>query len=557
MKKLISTLSIFVFLFIFGITAAFAQENETVNLCTYRSLGDFSPYTIKDDTEYEAVRFLFDSLYYIDENDRSKEMMGYDLKISDDYTEYRITLKDNLKWSDGSSVTVDDVIFTYENAKNVEWFKHCVRALDKVYAEGNTVIFKMKYPNPVFMKEAVTYMPVVPKAYYEKGDYRAIGCGAFTLNEKSENGYILKHTDYYLTSTNVDTIKIDILESEQQCAQGVINAQYATIFGNISADTFKMFNSDLIEAVDIYGLTSEVLFMNNETAFNDVALRKAVSLVIDYERIVNDIYKEEAEKGSPGFFNSRLGYANQDIGYETNIDTAKQVLSTSGYTIDNGVLKDKNLNTVNINILYDEKNQVLAEYIADTMKNLGINAAIQKVDKDQLINQVKQGNYQAAIVHLNSYYQYCESNLNLFVGNGPMNYSRYKSPKAENALAQYTSTMDASARHSYLLELQRIMLEEVPFITLCHQDSLNGYEKGLYSTISYKEGIGVYAVQSFIQNRKSIDRDANAHIIYGDETGSISFIQAGMLVSGVIIIGIVLYFVVEKVKTNKSKDNRH
>ncbi|MBQ5851929.1 MAG: hypothetical protein IIW54_14125, partial [Lachnospiraceae bacterium] len=328
-----------------------AENDRTVNLCTYRTLGDFSPYTVKDDTEYEAMRFLFDSLYYIDENDRSKEMMGHSLSISEDFSEYRITLRDDIKWTDGNPVTVEDVIFTFENAKNVDWYKNAVRSLDRVYADGNTVVFKLKYPNPVFMKEAVTYIPVVPKLYYSAGEYNTVSCGAFRLDVKERDRYVLKSNEYYLTTTNVDTINIDILGSKEECSRAVIDARYATVFGNLDADSFKTFDDDLLETVDIYGLTSEVLFMNNETVFKDIVLRRAVSATIDYEKIVNDIYKQEAQKGSPGFFISRLGYANKDLSYETNIDSARAMLTNEGYIFDGGLLKTKENDELSINIL--------------------------------------------------------------------------------------------------------------------------------------------------------------------------------------------------------------
>lgn len=552
MKKAISIVlsAVLCFMFIIPVTA---QENlraaykEEVKMNTFRDIGDFSPYSVTDDVEYEAMRYVFDCLYYIDENDRAKEMMGHSLFISDDNMEYRITLRDNLKWHDGSTITVDDVVFTFENAKNVAWYKNCVRALESVSAEGNTIIFRLKYADPVFMKEAITYVPIVPKAYYEKGEYVSVGSGAYMILEINEGkSYVLGSTDYYLTDVNAGRIVIDILGSEQECAKAVIRGEYWSTFGNLGFDSFNLYDKDIHDVINIYGMTSDVFFMNNENPYlSDVNLRKAVSKVIDYDKIVNEVYGGKADKGSPGFFNQKLGYANKELEYNNNIDEAKQLLLNSGYGFEAGILKDKNHSTVSFNILIKEgQPQKIAEIIREGLLSIGINAEIVSADKDGFLEKLKSGDYQTAIVNLGSYYQYCESNLNLLLNDEYANYSRYKSNTLGDALNKYAKAMDVYERHDALMQLQTLIGEEAPFITLCYPKQLNAYEKGVYNTFAYKEGVGIYSVLSFITNKKSIAADGNTKVLMGPEKGSISMFAVSAIIIGIIALGFAsLYFV--------------
>ena len=67
MKKAISIVlsAVLCFMLIIPVTA---QENlraaykEEVKMNTFRDIGDFSPYSVADDVEYEAMRYVFDCL---------------------------------------------------------------------------------------------------------------------------------------------------------------------------------------------------------------------------------------------------------------------------------------------------------------------------------------------------------------------------------------------------------------------------------------------------------------------------------------------------------------
>ncbi|MBQ9624553.1 MAG: ABC transporter substrate-binding protein [Clostridia bacterium] len=552
MKRFISI----IFALIMAITAFLptgAKEERMAKLCTYRTLGDFSPYNIKDDVEYEAVRFVFDCLYYIDEDEHAQEMMAFGLEISEDYKEYKMSLRDDLFWHDGNKVTIDDVLFTFENAKNVDWFKECVRSLESVSAEGGNIVFKLKYSNANFMKEAICYIPVVPKAYYEKGEYVSIGCGAFKLDILG-NKYILTATDYYLTNTNVDRLEIDILPSMADCVEGVIKADYDTVFGNIDKASYEMFDKDMHERISVYGLNTDMMFFNcqNELLKN-APVRKAISLAVDYDKMVEEVYGGNADKGTMGFFSKRLAFANRELEGVKNVEMAKTILYNAGFANEAGLIIAASDNAPTLNIAVEIGKEPVAEIVKQGLGEIGIMANVIPMEKAELEGKLKSGEFDCAITELKSYYQYCETSIGALMDENYANYGRFNSEAINFAFNEYMQETDTEKKFEKLLALQQNISNEMPFIALCYPEKLGGYEKSNYTAFSLKEGVGVYSVLSFITNKKYVAEENNKPLMEGAGLADIGFLKPGITIVGFIVVAFGVFCVYYKIKNKDSE----
>lgn len=168
------------------------------------------------DTQSWMTTLIFQQMQ---ENDATTgewvEMIGKDWTMSDDMTQFSITLVDGWTWHDGTPVTVDDVVFSlYDSAMNVEnsyggnftkvvgidAFKEGkADTIEGITVDGNTVTVTLSEPNGLW--DYLRGMYLIPKhllghldwnainmdAYWEK----PVGCGRMYITEVSLPDYFL------------------------------------------------------------------------------------------------------------------------------------------------------------------------------------------------------------------------------------------------------------------------------------------------------------------------------------------------------------------------------
>ena len=133
------------------------------------------------------------------------------VEVSDDGLTYTATLRDNLKWSDGSDLTAEDFVYTWQrivdpstaseyaylvsdaHVLNADEVIAGTKGVDElgVKADGNKVIFTLSSPSPQFMSllSFANFMPQ-SKEFVEKtgDDYattseKALYSGPYTVED--------------------------------------------------------------------------------------------------------------------------------------------------------------------------------------------------------------------------------------------------------------------------------------------------------------------------------------------------------------------------------------
>lgn len=122
-----------------------------------------------------------------------------------------VSLQAGTKWSDGSDLTAEDVVFTFELAKKNSglWYSNVWQYLDSVTAtDPGTVTFKLKQKpfNPGQVKDALANVLIMPKAIWSKIDgtklasepnLKPVGSGPFLLDKSDQTQVAMKRNDSY------------------------------------------------------------------------------------------------------------------------------------------------------------------------------------------------------------------------------------------------------------------------------------------------------------------------------------------------------------------------
>jgi peptide/nickel transport system substrate-binding protein len=143
--------------------------------------------------------------------------LAKELQQPDDQT-FTLPLQDGTKWSDGSDLTADDVVFTFELGKTAPVsFTTLWNYIDSVTAtDPRTVEFKLKSKpyNPIFVKNFIAITAIVPKAIFgsfspdkipSETNLKPIGSGPFLLDKYDQTQVNLKRNDNYWGKTAFGT----------------------------------------------------------------------------------------------------------------------------------------------------------------------------------------------------------------------------------------------------------------------------------------------------------------------------------------------------------------
>ena len=167
--------------------------------------------TIAYPCNWNQSQLIYESLLRFNLLDGSLQPgLGKELQETD-ATTFVVALQDGTKWSDGTELTADDVVFTFELGKdNSTYFSDVWTYIDSVTApDPRSVQFKLKTKplNPGLVRNYIANTLIMPKAVWSKIDgsklaaepnLKPVGSGPFTLDKADQTQVNLKrHDDYW------------------------------------------------------------------------------------------------------------------------------------------------------------------------------------------------------------------------------------------------------------------------------------------------------------------------------------------------------------------------
>ena len=383
----------------------------------------------------------FSGLYTYDENgDIVPAIATGDPEVSDDGCTYTITLNETL-WSDGSALTANDFVYSWERAAAEETAADYAYLFDIVARNDGdslavsadddyTLTVTLTNPCPYFMSLLAfpTFFPV-PQASVEEADSDGTNPGAWC----QEAGFI-SNGAYTLETWNHDESMIYVKNENFYDAENVVIEELDYMLSADDTAIFAAYNSgdldftdsvptDEIQSVkdnsDFYKIdelgTYYLAFNVNADLFADLTVdqaadfRKAICLLIDRQYIVDTVAQCEQEVADsficPGMSDGNGGefktdeYSYYDASEEALSDNqaeAMELLEGCGYSFtDNGdgtYTCEPNI-TLPYIINEDSGHQACAECIQQDLAILGIDMTIETQDWNVFLENRKNGNY--------------------------------------------------------------------------------------------------------------------------------------------------------------------
>ncbi len=171
-----------------------------------------NPWAVEAGSDWSVVTTQYDMLLKFDSEDLAPApSLATGCEPNADSTEWICTLRDGLKWSDGSPLTSSDVAFSYRFV-----IDHQIPQYRSYFAKGTTFetpdehTLVWKSPTPTFAPDMPPWAYIVPEAVWapledaslrdirEAPNTPSIGSGPFTLTEWNQGrGWTMERNPYY------------------------------------------------------------------------------------------------------------------------------------------------------------------------------------------------------------------------------------------------------------------------------------------------------------------------------------------------------------------------
>jgi peptide/nickel transport system substrate-binding protein len=418
---------------------------------------------------------------------------------TDDLT-YVYEVRDDVNFSDGSKMTMEDVLFTFNRSRDPDggtYFSDFFADVESIEATGPwQLTIRLSQPSAVFkFIPAMAAGWIFSKAYFEKhpddfgtAEGGVIGTGSFVYESWTSGQELVlrKNTNYWdkekLAGNIIDRLVFKAIEDDTTRVLAVRNGEIdysqllpADMIGEVEADP-----NVAVSHCDSYFL--DFLAFNTQRApFDDVNARRAVAHALNIPELFTNIIKNAGTPGTALPFGPALYGADaakwqeylKTVGPLYDLDTAKQYLARSSYP--NGF---KFTLTVSSNSIY----QQMALYIQETLKQVNIDVEIRRMSLFEVsshqMGEKWDGNgkrdYDALIAIWGADYPDLNGNLEFMYisgqsGENGANAAAYENPKVDALIEAQRTTLESEARFALQTELMGILADEAPYVLLSYQ----------------------------------------------------------------------------------------
>ena len=460
---------------------------------------------------------IFEPLLLINENNEVVGGQAESWETSEDGLTWTFTMRDGLKWSDGTDLNAKDFEYSFKRMVDpntaAPYAETCLGMIDgfeeaagfpdadgnptvepnpdalnvKASDDGKTLTIVLSYPCSYFDKMAAfaTMSPVQQATVEANGDAWCTSPDTFVSNgpymitdwTPSERIVLTKNPNYVggWDSSKIvsDTITLLLLE-DSSASYAAYNSGEAVLVKDVPTDEIP----SLTKAEDggdfyvdtILG-TYYVSLNLQRDAFKDAKVRKALSLAIDRDYVANTImqgtYSAADSIVGPGIVdesgyfhdNGNAPYISAD--YEANLAEAKKLLEEAGYPNGEGYP------TIEYSCNDAGYHVPLAEYLQQAWGDLGITLTISKMEWSAFTAARRAGEYDVARNGWVMDYNDPSNMLDLFCSGNGNNDGKYSNPDFDAAI-DASRVADSAEHFAQLHKAEDILMEDMGCLPIAY-----------------------------------------------------------------------------------------
>ena len=478
-----------------GTTAGTPKKGGHVVELSIADIQNLNPVLTKDTASSAIVSQIYDGLYSTDSKAQLFPLLAKDQpKVSSDQLTYTIKLRDGMKWTDGSAITSDDVLFTYQLMWDPKYKKvNSPRRSDlEQYVESitapdpSTIVFKTKTVYAPFAISQLSYGVLPKKVWgsltpdevnstpFNTAPTVTNGAFKFVSWKKGEAITVAKNESYYRGAPYLDQWITKVVAGST-----AILDQLKTGEGDIGSVDASQF--DATKTVDSLALFSVpqlsflfYLYQLDATKlkiFQQKEVRQALVLALDRPSIAKAIYFNQATVANTSMPPASWAY-NKDNKPVFPFDKAKaeSMLDAAGWKKgSDGIRANSSGDKLKFEMITNAGNKVRENMLVNmqqSWKDIGVDATPKFVDFNKVLVPAltDSRNFQLLLVGFSWGIDPDQSAVfhSRNTNPGGFNGMSYKNPELDKVLDEAVATTDQKKRIASYFKMQQIIADDMP-----------------------------------------------------------------------------------------------
>lgn len=367
-----------------------APESPTELRLPINMQDGLNPYKITTQINLSLVPLLYDGLFSLGPDYEAMPVLAASASMEGSL--WRVRLREGARFSDGSSITAQDVVYSYNQAATATSpYSAQLRQVQACYIQEGAVVFALSRPNSLF--SCVLTFPVV------KADtaFRDIptGSGRFVISERSSLGLTLLPGADAARCGPITEVRLIAMADDDMTASSL---KVGTIDLLLAArsEREKALSGVSSRSVDLNALNFLAISPSSKS-LGDISARRAIYLAIDREELAQWSYGSKAEAAYTPF-NPRLNWLpDAEFVGRDRLSRAVALLEEAGHSPDSGGARLRLTLLVN----RDSELRVMAAHrLKEQLSRAGIELTVDEQPYESYISSYNDGRYDLCLGEL-------------------------------------------------------------------------------------------------------------------------------------------------------------
>jgi peptide/nickel transport system substrate-binding protein len=402
-------------------------------------------------------------------------MLALSWSHNGDGSVWTFKLRPGVKFSDGSPMTADDVVYTFQELSNPKNASNALSSFHGVLSpsgvkkiDPTTVEFQLEAANGNFpyLVSSDNYNAIIVPRGTDFGNWQKtfIGTGAFKLSSYTQGvgASFLPNPQYWGAKPLLAGTQFKFYSSQQPQILALQGGDVDVIGQFVPAGATSLLNNSAYRIVKLNAANHRELSMRTDQApFTDPRVRQAVAYTVDRRAAVAALLDGYGSVANDYPFGPRFPSTDTSVPQRSqDIAKAKQLLAAAGHSSGFTVTLDTEV--------YEEIPQLAQVLKADAAK-AGINIHLNIETQSNYYGKDTFGNsdWLDGTMSLVDYGDRGVPNVFLeapLTSSGPWNAAHFHDPAYDALVKQYVAALDLQTQRTIAGKIERLLLAQTPLI---------------------------------------------------------------------------------------------
>lgn len=435
--------------------------SDTIKVA-YDPTDSLNPYKMRSALNRLAVPLMYDGLTRIDRSYRPENRLATDITMSDTGL-CAVSFDGSARFSDGSPLTAQDIIYSYEcaRASGSDW-SAMLRNVASVSENGGKLHFQLVSHDADF--PSLLSFPIIKDGAID--EETPAGIGRYQLSGEWEKGLTLTANPNYRGETpSLTTIQLTQSSDPDALAFSLKTGEINVAYSDLSTQGVVSISPSSVPVT----LNNMVYLGVNasHTVLSKASFRRALSVALGRDEVVAKAYATKARVSSypfnPDFYRMR----EVELGSQGGVSEAEQLLDGLGYSQkDEGGNRLRGGVPLTLSLLVNSENSArmtAAELITAQLAQLGITVQVVAKPFEQYRASIVAGEYDLYIGEMR---MAANMDFTPLLGGGEIGYGAARNQELADAVRAYRATGDGIGALCGMFE------ERSPFIPLLFRQGM-------------------------------------------------------------------------------------